>query len=503
DELAIEQPPTRAVSEADPEDPAARTRRVLVPHLSGGTTTRTQFIVDSTEDMGKYGQWGGRQTPRRCGKMWGILRGFILCVYLYDLCVFICVSQGPFTHPSRSDEGPRDTGWSTRPALSERTRLRGVRTSILSVGSQQLSPVTLNRRRLWSLLHQMCIRRSLLVALPCAVVAAVMEHADSQVGFLQSILPDDQTYSSFTFLLGFFLTFHTAHAYQRFWYGAQMIYTISGNFIDMTSLLLAFTRHSDGLEELRSEFKVTLIRLASLLFAVSIEEVTGHQNEEDEISDDYISDKRAIDPRGLDQSMLERALSARHRPQVVCQMIQNLIVDQISNGVLSIPAPILTRAFQEQSNAMIQFHEVRSCSEVPFPFPFVIREVLLIVHWVVTPFFMGYWCPGIASAAFYTLVVTLTLWSLHGISMELDNPFGRDSNDIAVQFLQEQLNQQLVTVLIESELGLPKDKLTSATLVDELLARFERSSGQSLPSSPGAAAREPPERVRGGGVADA
>lgn len=383
-----------------------------------------------------------------------------------------------------SDEGPRDTGWSTRPALSERTRLRGVRTSILSVGSQQLSPVTLNRRRLWSLLHQMCIRRSLLVALPCAVVAAVMEHADSQVGFLQSILPDDQTYSSFTFLLGFFLTFHTAHAYQRFWYGAQMIYTISGNFIDMTSLLLAFTRHSDGLEELRSEFKVTLIRLASLLFAVSIEEVTGHQNEEDEISDDYISDKRAIDPRGLDQSMLERALSARHRPQVVCQMIQNLIVDQISNGVLSIPAPILTRAFQEQSNAMIQFHEVRSCSEVPFPFPFVIvSEVLLIVHWVVTPFFMGYWCPGIASAAFYTLVVTLTLWSLHGISMELDNPFGRDSNDIAVQFLQEQLNQQLVTVLIESELGLPKDKLsTSATLVDELLARFERSSGQSLPS---------------------
>jgi predicted membrane chloride channel (bestrophin family) len=322
------------------------------------------------------------------------------------------------------------------------------------------------------------------VALPCAAVAAAMEFVDSRVSFLQSFLPDDETYSSFTFLLGFFLTFHTAHAYQRFWYGAQMIYTISGNFIDMASLLLSFTRHSSGLDEQRAEFKVTLIRLASLLFAVSLEEVTGHQNEDD-ISDDHISDKMAIDPRGLDQSMLDRALSARHRPQVVCQMIQNLVVDQISTGVLSIPPPILTRAFQEQSNAMIQFHEVRACSEVPFPFPFVIvAEVLLVVHWIVTPFFMGYWCPHPASAAFYTLVVTLTLWSLHGISMELDNPFGQDSNDIATEFLRDQLNQQLVSVLIESELGLPKNKQsTTATLVDDLLSRFERASGTSLPSS--------------------
>jgi predicted membrane chloride channel (bestrophin family) len=312
--------------------------------------------------------------------------------------------------------------------------------------SQKLLPVALNRNRIQALLRQAAIRKSLLAALPCAVVAAALKYVDNnlQFNFLKSIMPEDATYSSFTFLLGFFLCFHTSHAYQRFWYGAQMIYTISGNFIDMASLLLAFTRFSSQSEERKSKFKETLIRFASLLFAVSLSEVTGRESD--------ISDLGVVDVHEFDEITLNRVQAAKHRPQIVCQMIQTLIVNQISSGVLNIPPPILTRAFQEQSNAMIQFHEVCTCRQVPFPFPFVIvSEVLLIVHWIATPFFMGYWCQGFPSAAGYTFMVSFTLWTLHGVSMELDNPFSCSTNALNTQFLQDQLNEQLVTLLIESE----------------------------------------------------
>eukprot|EP00959_Pyramimonas_sp_CCMP1952_P106421 2224691-Pyramimonas_sp.AAC.1 len=39
---------------------------------SGGNKTQTQSIVDSQENMGKYGQWGGRHKPRTYGQIWGI-----------------------------------------------------------------------------------------------------------------------------------------------------------------------------------------------------------------------------------------------------------------------------------------------------------------------------------------------------------------------------------------------------------------------------------------------
>ncbi|CAK0802851.1 unnamed protein product [Prorocentrum cordatum] len=342
-------------------------------------------------------------------------------------------------------------------------------------------PVAMNYRSVWAILHQSAMRRSLLAALPCAVVAAVMKYADlnMEFNFLVSIMPEDATYSSFTFLLGFFLCFHTSHAYQRFWYGAQMIYTISGNFIDMASLLLAFTQHSSQPKELISNFKAALVRLSSLLFAVSIDEVCGRHEL-------HISDRKCIDACGLDEGMLERVRISKHKAQVVCLMIQNLIVSQISAGVLNIPPPILTRAFQEQSNAMIQFHEVRTCREVPFPFPFVIvSEVLLLFHWGVTPFFMSYWSQGSLSAATYTFIISFTLWTMHYIAMELDNPFGGGINDLDTAWLQDQLDEQLVTLLMESEACLTVDKQqwTMINPVVSLVNQYQSVARKPLPCS--------------------
>eukprot|EP00959_Pyramimonas_sp_CCMP1952_P207344 4337292-Pyramimonas_sp.AAC.1 len=47
-----------------------------------GTSTQTQLIVESWENMGNYGKLGGRQKPRNYGKTWGIF---------LSVCIYLCV----------------------------------------------------------------------------------------------------------------------------------------------------------------------------------------------------------------------------------------------------------------------------------------------------------------------------------------------------------------------------------------------------------------------------
>jgi len=307
--------------------------------------------------------------------------------------------------------------------------------------------IALDHRNFRNMLRQPSLFRAMLVALPCAAMSACTKFMDHNMGFnfLAGIMPEDATYSSFTFLVTFFVVFHTSHAYQRFSEGAKEMYGIMGNFVDMFSQLIAFTRASKGSKEQTTDFKRKLVRLSSLLFAASVGELEGAEGHSTAFK------FKLIDPSGLGQDVLERVVDARHKPEVVCQMLQSLIVDGIQSGVLSIPAPILTRAFQELSSAMVSFHQVRSCKEVPFPFPFVaVSELLLGVHWVATPFFMSFWCQGASGAAAYTFIVTLTLWCLHGVGLELDNPFGDKINNLNTEHMHTQLNETLLSVLRES-----------------------------------------------------
>eukprot|EP00959_Pyramimonas_sp_CCMP1952_P169421 3539139-Pyramimonas_sp.AAC.1 len=43
------------------------TRALPGPKIRRGENTQTQFIVDPPENMGKYGNWAGRQEPTRYG----------------------------------------------------------------------------------------------------------------------------------------------------------------------------------------------------------------------------------------------------------------------------------------------------------------------------------------------------------------------------------------------------------------------------------------------------
>merc|ERR1719210_1495538 len=136
------------------------------------------------------------------------------------------------------------------------------------------------------------------------------------------------------------------------------------------------------------------------------------------------------------------------RCEILLQWVQRLIVDSNRNKTIDIAPPILTRSFQELSRGIVNLNNVRKIKEVPFPYPYAqMITCMLLVHWVVTPMiasmvvYTWYW------AGIMSFFVTAAFWSLIYIALEIDQPFGEDSNDLPMREMQQDFNRSLLQLL--------------------------------------------------------
>jgi len=158
-----------------------------------------------------------------------------------------------------------------------------------------------------------------------------------------------------------------------------------------------------------------------------------------------------IDPASIDPDSMEEIRSCHAKVELVFQWIQQLIVENIRPGVLSIPPPILSRSFQEIANGMVHFHEAMKISLVPFPFPYAQTcDALLLIHWVMVPFMVSQWVTKPWWAAMFSFIQVFTFWCLNIIALELENPFGHDANDIDGSTMQIEMNERLRLLLRSS-----------------------------------------------------
>ena len=93
------------------------------------------------------------------------------------------------------------------------------------------------------------------------------------------------------------------------------------------------------------KFQQKLVRLVSLLNAMILGELEGADRDVKNATRWEL-----IDVSGLDRQALVHLSRSKCKPETVFQWLQNEIVDNVSTGVLGIPAPLLTRAFQEFAN---------------------------------------------------------------------------------------------------------------------------------------------------------
>eukprot|EP00928_Gymnodinium_smaydae_P022751 TRINITY_DN19001_c0_g1_i2.p1 TRINITY_DN19001_c0_g1~~TRINITY_DN19001_c0_g1_i2.p1 ORF type:complete len:596 (+),score=113.94 TRINITY_DN19001_c0_g1_i2:102-1889(+) len=273
-------------------------------------------------------------------------------------------------------------------------------------------------------------------AIPNTLLAVFLKlYVESNSDFVNNV---DKIWSGYTFVLGFLVVFRNNQAYSRFWEGATLISQVRGEWFNTASSLISFTSAKPEKHDGVRHFQQLLVRLMSVLYCSALQQVC-------ELEDDSLE---IIDIRGLSAESIAY-LSISHEPcEVVVQWIQRLIVEANREGTLDVPPPILSRSFQELSRGIVGLSNVRKLKEIPFPFPYAqMIQVMLMVHWLFTPWFAANLVNEAWVAGLITFLVTASLWSLIYIATEIDQPFGDDANDLHVDIMQQDFNKSLLSLL--------------------------------------------------------
>eukprot|EP00747_Dinoflagellata_sp_TGD_P165162 gnl/TRDRNA2_/TRDRNA2_186076_c0_seq1.p1 gnl/TRDRNA2_/TRDRNA2_186076_c0~~gnl/TRDRNA2_/TRDRNA2_186076_c0_seq1.p1 ORF type:complete len:668 (+),score=116.20 gnl/TRDRNA2_/TRDRNA2_186076_c0_seq1:123-2126(+) len=312
-----------------------------------------------------------------------------------------------------------------------------------------------------------------LIAFPSGIFALLLKTlqieglVDAELG--GQILGKAAVYSGFTFLIGFFVVFRTTQAYYRFWDGVTTTKTIQGQLFDTHSCFIAYCKAATCGEQDVLEFLHLMMRLISLLHAVMLDRVTDDSQVADDLT---VFDYKLIDILGVDMHTLLAVHKAKDKVEIVFQWIQLLMSKHTTTGVLAIAGPILSRAFQQLANAKVSFEDTVKLDDIPFPFPFAqTTSVLLLFHWLLCPFVMCQWVEWRSWCAVFTFLQVFTLWVLNLIAEEMEQPFGTDFNDLNTEFMQEEMNEHLQSIMMKQAWITPHLAETYEKDVERLFSR--------------------------------
>lgn len=320
-----------------------------------------------------------------------------------------------------------------------------------------------------------CFRTSFVIAALSSclslLVWAVQGYSSVFRQRLESAINSDG-YSAFVWVLGTLLVFRTSSSLSRFWEGTTLVHQMMGHWTDMTHVTIGYTRYSSVEIDRVRLFKQTLVRLVSLLNAMILADLEGVDEDGDQCALHFqLLDIEAFEEDALTHIELSPRLG--ETPLLVFQWLNNLIVDEISSGVLNIPPPLLTRVFQAMNSAMLSYHDAKKYANIPFPFPYTAAiEMVMTIHGIFTPFVITSWTSSWLGAAMGTFVLVFLMWVLHLVPNELENPFEVSMNGLDTESMQVAMNERLRALIGDSMEYAPKlKKRITASVAHERLIR--------------------------------
>eukprot|EP00450_Noctiluca_scintillans_P033484 CAMPEP_0194557016 /NCGR_PEP_ID=MMETSP0253-20130528/99033_1 /TAXON_ID=2966 /ORGANISM="Noctiluca scintillans" /LENGTH=249 /DNA_ID=CAMNT_0039404519 /DNA_START=503 /DNA_END=1250 /DNA_ORIENTATION=+ len=187
-----------------------------------------------------------------------------------------------------------------------------------------------------------------------------------------------------------------------------------------------------------------------------------------------------LDAEALDRNTLRLLQgTAVKRSILIFQWISNLLDEAQRNEVLVAPPPLLTRAFKAMENGLHDYHLALKLAYTPFPFPYTACvDVLLTVHFVLTPLVTTSWTDDACLAILFTLSSVWSVWLLHLVAAELENPFGLDDTDLHMGEIQKDINSTLRLLFDNTCQHVPH--ISSGVNIDHLQHNSAHFSG--LPS---------------------
>eukprot|EP00927_Polykrikos_kofoidii_P042856 TRINITY_DN3690_c0_g2_i1.p1 TRINITY_DN3690_c0_g2~~TRINITY_DN3690_c0_g2_i1.p1 ORF type:complete len:592 (-),score=98.68 TRINITY_DN3690_c0_g2_i1:270-2045(-) len=304
--------------------------------------------------------------------------------------------------------------------------------------------------------------RALVMALPSAIVAYFIAMQRTENSHLPDAMVQNSheweahtknlivSWGAFTTVLFFLLQGRSNTAYSRWWEGGTLLQQVRGEWFNAYSSLIAFSSTDPKMASHVEEYHHLLARFMSLLFCSGLQQVSPNRDKAFEV----------LDTVGLDEDALNFLQEAQDKVEVILQWIQRSTILNMSTGVLPIPPPVMSRAFQELSRGIVNLQNARKIADFPYPFPNAQTcLVILVLHWWMSPFVAGMLLsPLLASLA--TFLVIFFVWSINFIALELERPFGDRANHLPMDQMQLDWNQSLGTLLATRAQQPPKFEYT-------------------------------------------
>jgi predicted membrane chloride channel (bestrophin family) len=305
--------------------------------------------------------------------------------------------------------------------------------------------------------------KAALFSFPCGLFSAALKAFDQGVlgeydpiGIAgMKLLNSRSAYTVFITALGFLFVFRTSQAYERFWEGFTAGHRMMAEWWDAAATMLAFSKCSTGTPEDTLSFEHRFVRLVSLLHANAVAELRDLDGKSFNI----------IDINGLDKESVMKLAESPAPVALTFQWLMQLMTENLSNGVISIPPPISTRVFQEMANGMVEYHEALKIMTTDFPFPYhQMTTLLLLLHYGITPIVMCMWVDWPHWAFVFTVVQVFVFWALYFTSMEIEFPFREGKSNYDAKHLHNEFNGQLLLLIHPSARRTPK--LSSKAVLD-------------------------------------
>eukprot|EP00443_Scrippsiella_acuminata_P091136 CAMPEP_0115515686 /NCGR_PEP_ID=MMETSP0271-20121206/76359_1 /TAXON_ID=71861 /ORGANISM="Scrippsiella trochoidea, Strain CCMP3099" /LENGTH=569 /DNA_ID=CAMNT_0002946295 /DNA_START=1 /DNA_END=1712 /DNA_ORIENTATION=+ len=297
--------------------------------------------------------------------------------------------------------------------------------------------------------------KAIVWALPAGALAAVMNIMKHSWGYESTTNGGTVmvSFASFISTLGFMVVFRSNQAWGRYWEGAGMVQKFRGAWFNAASSLIAFcSKKPEDKEKVRT-FQCAVIRLMSFLYGTALS--TLADTEFDCISQEGISLEHV--------EFLDRAAPEPNvvKCEVIMQWLQRTIVENISNGVLPIAPPILSRVFNDLSSGVANVSAARKINELPFPFHYAqMLSVMLMVYTFGVPCAAGYVMDSWWGAAGSTFFNVFVLWAVNYLAVEIEQPFGSGLNDLPLKEEMNRMNHLLRMLLDDCAQTPPKYKST-------------------------------------------
>jgi len=281
------------------------------------------------------------------------------------------------------------------------------------------------------------------IALPNALLAVTAwyywhDHTTPSMFEDASFMTAGQVWTAYNWVIGFMVSFRAQRAYSRWWEGGTLLQQARGEWYNAYSNLIAFSSHKEDKIAQVQKFHHILARLVSLLYAAALVS----------ISNDDQSDFEVLDATGFSPSHLAYLQTQEDKCEIVMQWIQRLIIDRMDDQVLTVAPPVISRVFQELSRGIVNIHNVRKITEFQFPFPLAqMIMAMLITHWFMTPIVCGLLVGSPVWACVLSFLPAFALWGINYIASQIEQPFGRDSNDLPMSGMQASMNTSLLALL--------------------------------------------------------